>query len=603
MRVSKLKLYKNAIGNAGAAAVAGYISKTAAAGCLLLEELHLSHCDISNSGAVLVLDAVASAQEQEGGQHVYPRMDARRKAYVPLWLRMEYNTITDPLITCTAAAAAAASGARMPARMVAAATPAAAAASGAAAPTSGEKRVGSGRISYAAAASAPAAAAAKAAAAATPPAGKHAAAAAQAAAPQTLSEKSAATSAAPAAAPVGASETVGSSAAAAAAASSRRVSCSDARRSPGGGGGSSSAVSVSLETPELCVSSGAVATAAAAAAVVEDAVNAAATALSGPTRTEATCADLFKSLPLYILLDASAVIQMKHGKCAGHPQQSESTCPASLAGLRRLCSAGLLACRGLVPPRAAVGGALSKHTLSDSDISIFLIIDHVEREDVSLGKALQLSVDTLKTLDFALLWKSHLEEVCLGRIHGNSSNCTSSKEGDAKSGEGLVFMLTADPAVKVFLQRCAAQRPSHGGLHDGGDEDAAVAVAASDRGEAQLKQQHLHNMRQIGDTGASDAHPNSDWEIKDELITAIAIVQELATRIRLSEPAAAVNGSSCIGDGVVAEDLLRRAQQCVYRWRRLLLKQEQQQRQEEQFLHALQQREVVHPAKGAFRGE
>ena len=126
LKLSKLKLFKNSIGDAGAAAVAAYITKAAAAGCLLLEELHMSHCSISSSGALLVMNAVAaaatpaadsskesaaaaaaSAAAAPAATFVYPRLDSRKKSHVPLWLRMEYNAIADPMSPFAAAAAAA----------------------------------------------------------------------------------------------------------------------------------------------------------------------------------------------------------------------------------------------------------------------------------------------------------------------------------------------------------------------------------------------------------------------------------------------------------------------------------------------------------------
>ncbi|PFH34283.1 hypothetical protein BESB_074350 [Besnoitia besnoiti] len=142
-RLTKLKLYKNRLGDAGARVLAAYIqsspllssaSQSTASGPstsssslratrsvgiatasrqgklgagggapsapLLpppaLEELHLSHCDITAKGCLCLLDAVAAVADDKG-RYLYPRYDAMRRSLVPLWLRLEYNHIQDPL--------------------------------------------------------------------------------------------------------------------------------------------------------------------------------------------------------------------------------------------------------------------------------------------------------------------------------------------------------------------------------------------------------------------------------------------------------------------------------------------------------------------------
>lgn len=122
VRLTKLKLYKNAIGNGGAVAVSMFIRSAAAKRCLALEELHLSHCCIGNTGCLYILEAVAAAcpgasgvqtahsagvsggegsdsarQSGSSGSPCYPRFDGRRKLYIPLWIRLEYNVIKEPL--------------------------------------------------------------------------------------------------------------------------------------------------------------------------------------------------------------------------------------------------------------------------------------------------------------------------------------------------------------------------------------------------------------------------------------------------------------------------------------------------------------------------
>ncbi|CBZ55242.1 conserved hypothetical protein [Neospora caninum Liverpool] len=133
-RLAKLKLYKNRLGDAGARVLAAFIqpasplpasSSSAASGAFAsssaslrtsksvgnppaaragkptapppaLEELHLSHCDITAKGCLCLLEAVAAVMDDKG-RHLYPRYDQVRRSLVPLWLRLEYNNIHDPL--------------------------------------------------------------------------------------------------------------------------------------------------------------------------------------------------------------------------------------------------------------------------------------------------------------------------------------------------------------------------------------------------------------------------------------------------------------------------------------------------------------------------
>ncbi|PHJ20683.1 leucine rich repeat protein [Cystoisospora suis] len=126
-RLAKLKLYKNRLGDAGASVLASFIqsaapllpsgtlsrggsgksgSSTNVTSSLLpgqrlsppppLEELHLSHCEITAKGCLCLLDAVAQVRD-ERGRHLYPRYDSARRSLVPLWLRLEYNYIHDPV--------------------------------------------------------------------------------------------------------------------------------------------------------------------------------------------------------------------------------------------------------------------------------------------------------------------------------------------------------------------------------------------------------------------------------------------------------------------------------------------------------------------------
>nr|PIM00567.1 leucine rich repeat protein [Toxoplasma gondii COUG] len=116
-RLAKLKLYKNRLGDAGARVLAAFIQPsllptTSSSSSLrrsgaragkpspspppALEELHLSHCDITAKGCLSLLDAVAAVVDDKG-RYLYPRYDQVRRCLVPLWLRLEYNHINDPL--------------------------------------------------------------------------------------------------------------------------------------------------------------------------------------------------------------------------------------------------------------------------------------------------------------------------------------------------------------------------------------------------------------------------------------------------------------------------------------------------------------------------
>lgn len=89
-RLRNLKVYKNELSDNGALALASLIAQQ----CSPLEELHLSHNNITSVGAAALFKAFAEARAPSG-QFVYPRFDSIRGAQLPVWIRLEYNKILD----------------------------------------------------------------------------------------------------------------------------------------------------------------------------------------------------------------------------------------------------------------------------------------------------------------------------------------------------------------------------------------------------------------------------------------------------------------------------------------------------------------------------
>lgn len=96
LRLRILKVYKNCISDNGALALAELIQTQSSA----LEELHLSHNRIRLIGAEALFKSIGQAcfnqkNSQDSRLFVYPRPDRLRQEFLPVWIRLEYNHITD----------------------------------------------------------------------------------------------------------------------------------------------------------------------------------------------------------------------------------------------------------------------------------------------------------------------------------------------------------------------------------------------------------------------------------------------------------------------------------------------------------------------------
>lgn len=89
-RLRNLKVFRNAVGDSGATALASLIH----AQCTAVEELHLSHNEITSAGAAVLFKAFAEACKQDGS-FTYPRYDYIRGIQLPVWIRLEYNRVME----------------------------------------------------------------------------------------------------------------------------------------------------------------------------------------------------------------------------------------------------------------------------------------------------------------------------------------------------------------------------------------------------------------------------------------------------------------------------------------------------------------------------
>uniref|UniRef100_A0A0G4HEH4 Uncharacterized protein n=1 Tax=Chromera velia CCMP2878 TaxID=1169474 RepID=A0A0G4HEH4_9ALVE len=88
-----LRAYKNEICDQGVMALGDLIMKQNSP----VEEIHLSHNRVTPKGARALWDAILTSRDEDG-HSVYPKRVNGQNSYrtVPVWLRMEYNSIPDP---------------------------------------------------------------------------------------------------------------------------------------------------------------------------------------------------------------------------------------------------------------------------------------------------------------------------------------------------------------------------------------------------------------------------------------------------------------------------------------------------------------------------
>lgn len=89
LKVRSMKLYKNNISDEGAFALAKLIANHK----WPIEEIHLSHNNISDRGAEKLMKAFLEARTED--KFIYPRLDTLKMICLPVWIRLEYNRITD----------------------------------------------------------------------------------------------------------------------------------------------------------------------------------------------------------------------------------------------------------------------------------------------------------------------------------------------------------------------------------------------------------------------------------------------------------------------------------------------------------------------------
>eukprot|EP00917_Polyrhabdina_sp_WS-2016_P027707 GHVP01059111.1.p1 GENE.GHVP01059111.1~~GHVP01059111.1.p1 ORF type:complete len:642 (-),score=123.75 GHVP01059111.1:72-1997(-) len=87
-KLTLLKLFKNQIDDVGAKAIANLVWNQKSP----LEEIHLSHNRISAAGLQVLLHKLLNAPDTRGNP-LYPRYDRNKNTYLPIWIRLEYNSI------------------------------------------------------------------------------------------------------------------------------------------------------------------------------------------------------------------------------------------------------------------------------------------------------------------------------------------------------------------------------------------------------------------------------------------------------------------------------------------------------------------------------